>query len=694
MWSSKPELPQSQKVVWRIENFSKLKNRQLHSDTFSFNGRKWRMVINPKDDPRSQTHLTVYLFPVDHTKSVFADYTLAIIHQKDDSRTVKREVVRHEFNKSQTSSGFCYGSILHLSELQSPANGYLLNDTCIVELTISKSKSIVEDYLDNGSPVDSMFFLALSCFLVSYVTCVSLVFIGSYKLPFYIDMILVASLTATFVSGVLKFLLPKDCVTRDQMVSSNRGVGQKKISVPLPAKGIELVSNTDQKKHGTECKNHKFVDEKTQGKEQVKVSETELVSNLIASPEVGLVEHPGAGQIFEGGIYNQHNQEVLDGDIYVEIGGFLVQKAYASLYKQIWLKYGHIASSNVLIASSELSYIIQIAAVDHIMYSLVDIMDSLKEMSCRELLKLSSKMTGFWESEIITAENLQFNIGWLRKHFDNVKQGFDAMQKLKTTLHEEVQPIKAATECENHKLVEEKTKGKEEAKVSETEPESNLVASPEVGLVKHLGAGQIFEGGMHNKYNQDQVLDGDIYEEIGGFHVQKPHASLYKQIWLKYGHIASSHVLTASSELSYVIQVAAVHNIMHSLMDMSRCRFVEVSSEMIVLWEGDIKTANNLQFNIEWLRKHFDTVKQGFDEMQKLKTTLHEEVQPIEAAKAQVTAAEDELKKVQAQLAMAKDELKEKISALPSRVSPITLSESEFEMYLEKGDSLVFDGVF
>ncbi|XP_026418140.1 uncharacterized protein LOC113313564 isoform X1 [Papaver somniferum] len=392
-------------------------------------------------------------------------------------------------------------------------------------------------------------------------------------------------------------------------------------------------------------------------------------------------------------MHNEYNldQVLLDGDIYEEIGGFHVPKPYASLYKQIWLKYGHIASSNVLTASS---YRIQVTVVEHIMYSLVDLMDSLKEMSCCRLLKLSSKMTGFWESEIMTAENLQFNIGWLQNYIDNVKQGFDAMQKLKTILQEEVQPIKAATECENHKFVEEKTQGKEEAKVSETEPESNLVASPEVGLLKHLGAGQIFEGGMHNEYNMDQVLDGDIYEEIGCFHVRKPYASLYKQIWLKYGHIASSHVLTASSELSYVIQVAAVHNIMHSLMDMSRCRFVEVSSEMIVLWEGDIKTANNLQFNIEWLRKHFDTVKQGFDEMQKLKTTLHEEVQPIEAAKAQVTVAEDELKKVQAQLAMAKNELKEKISALPSRVSPMTLSESEFEMYLEKGDTLLFDGVF
>ncbi|KAI3924445.1 hypothetical protein MKW98_032646 [Papaver atlanticum] len=284
------------KVVWRIENFSKLKNQQqLYSDTFSFNGRKWRMVINPKPNPRSQTHLTVFLCPVNRTESVVADYTLAIIDQKDDSRTVKRENLRHEFNNRD----FCCGSFLGLSELHNPDNGYLLNDTCIVELEITKPKSIIEDYLDyldNLSPVDSMFFLALSCFLVSYVACAASVLIGSYKLPIYINTIWIASFAATLVSGIIKFL-PNDFVTRDQTVPSNRG--EKTNLAPLPAKGVELVSNTDQvkvakaaleKKHETQCENHKFVEEKTQGKEQDKVSETGPGSNLVASPEVGLVK--------------------------------------------------------------------------------------------------------------------------------------------------------------------------------------------------------------------------------------------------------------------------------------------------------------------------------------------------------------------------------------------------------------------
>ncbi|XP_026418987.1 uncharacterized protein LOC113314406 [Papaver somniferum] len=458
------------------------------------------MVINPKDNPRSQTHLTVYLCLclVNRTESVVEDYTLAIIDQKDGSRTVKRENLRYEFNNRD----FCCGTFLGLGEFHNPDNGYFLNDTCIIELEITKPKSIIEDYLDNLSPVDSMFFFALSCFLVSYVACAASVLIGSYKLPIYIDTIWIASFAATLVSGIIKFL-PNDFVTKDQTVPSN--IGEKTNLAPFPAKGIELVSNIDQvkvakaaleKKHGTECENHKL-----QGKEQDKVSETEPGSNLVASPEVGLVNHLGAGQIFEGGKHNKYNQAKLvsDGDVFEEIWGFLVQRTFATL---------------------EMSYIIQIAAVDHIMHSLL-------EMSSCRFVEVTSEMIVLWEGDIKTADNLRFNIEWLRKHFDTVKQGFD-----------------------------------------------------------------------------------------------------------------------------------------------------------------------DLRFNIEWLRKHFDTVKQGFDEMQKLKTTLQEEVQPIKYAKAQVTVAEDELKNVQAQLTISKDELKEKISALAGRVSPMTISESEFEMYLEKGDTLLFDGVF
>ncbi|KAI3899331.1 hypothetical protein MKW92_003777 [Papaver armeniacum] len=463
--TSKVDLPapRSQKVVWRIENYSKLNNQNLHSDTFSFGSRNWRMLlVNTIYTEIHGPRLEIYLCPVDHTDSYF-NYTLAVIDQKNDLRTVKTEVKRG-FNPSW--SGYRHGLSLRLGEYYSPNNGYLLDDTCIVEVEISKGRS-------KSKVVDVLFIALFFCsYLISFASCVALGAFdksSSYKVYFYIAMVLTAN--SLVVYDILPFLL------YDFL--------QKKSLASLPAEVIKLVSNAD-------------------------------------------VE-----------------------DVY------------------------------------------------------------------------------------------------LRK---NMQRDGKTMKFPKRKL-----------------------------KVSDIDPAgSNQVDSPVVGLVKHPGAGQIFQGRIHN--SQASHLDAEDFEEIGGF-----------SIWLKYGHIASSHVLTASS---YLLQVMAVGDIMDSLLEMSRCRFVEVSSEKIGLWEGKIKTAENLLFNIEWVRKHFDYVKQGFHEMQKLKTTLQEEAQPIKDAKARVTAAEDELKKVQEELTMAKAELNEKISASASRAGPVTFSESEFEMYLEKGDALLFDGVF
>ncbi|KAI3899333.1 hypothetical protein MKW92_003779 [Papaver armeniacum] len=476
--TSKVDLPApaSQKLVWRIENFSKLTNQQLYSHKFSFGSRNWRILLTKHTDiyPR----LEIYLCPVDHTDSYF-NYTLAVIDQKNDLKTVK--TVKRRFNPSWTA--YSHGLSLRLGEYYSPNNGYLLDDTCIVEVEISKARP-------KSKGVDVLF-LTLAC-LFHLICCLSCLALGPfikeppYKIPVFMAMILATH--SLGVAHLLPFLL------YDSL--------EKKPFAPWPAKVIKLVSD-------------------------VEVSKTALEKN--------------------------------------------------------------------------------------------------------------------------------HETGW-----------------------------------KNHKAVEDKTQGKWQDKVPEIDPaRSNQVESPDIGLVKHPGAGQIFEDGIHN--SQASLLDEEDFEEIGGFSVCKSHASLYKQIWLKYGHIASSHVLTASS---YLLQVMAVGDIMDSLLEMSRCRFVEVSSEKIGLWEGRIKTAENLLFNIEWLREHFDYVKQGFDEMQKLKTTLQEEAQPIKDAKARVTAAEDELKKVQEELTMAKAELNEKISASASRAGPVTFSESEFEMYLEKGDALLFDGVF
>ncbi|KAI3877412.1 hypothetical protein MKX03_026469 [Papaver bracteatum] len=149
-------------------------------------------------------------------------------------------------------------------------------------------------------------------------------------------------------------------------------------------------------------------------------------------------------------------------------------------------------------------------------------------------------------------------------------------------------------------------------------------------------AGQLYQDGKYSQY----ILDGN-FEDIGGFSIMKSHASLYRQIWLKYGHIASSHAPPSS----YSVQVSLVTDIMTNIMDMCHCRLSEMSSSMVAKWENNIKMAETLHFNVKWLRERFDDVKKVFYEFENKSTVLLEKTEALQAAEARLMYAENELKK-------------------------------------------------
>lgn len=155
-------------------------------------------------------------------------------------------------------------------------------------------------------------------------------------------------------------------------------------------------------------------------------------------------------------------------------------------------------------------------------------------------------------------------------------------------------------------------------------------------VCEHPLAGQLYQDGKYSQY----ILDGN-FEDIGGFSILKTHASLYRQIWLKYGHIASSHAPPSS----YSVQVTLVTDIMTNIMDMCHCRLSEMSSLMVAKWENNIKMAETLHFNVKWLRERFDDVKKVFYEFKNKSTVLLEKTEALQAAEARLMYAENELKK-------------------------------------------------
>ncbi|KAI3994517.1 hypothetical protein MKX01_012774 [Papaver californicum] len=212
----------------------------------------------------------------------------------------------------------------------------------------------------------------------------------------------------------------------------------------------------------------------------------------------------------------------------------------------------------------------------------------------------------------------------------------------------------------------------------EKQSKPNVESSLQFG--EHPSAGQHFEGERNNCEGNE--LGGELYEDIGGFGVLNKHAALYKKIWLKYGHIPSTKVIPASS---YSVLVMAVENIMNSVMDMHQCQFVDLSSEMIKLWEAKIKMAEKLEFNVNWLREQLECVKKGLGGMQNFKSELQEQGQTFRAANSKVKAIEGVLKIAEMQLSAAKDELRGKVAGL--------LMESDTEKYLIMGENFLFDGI-
>ncbi|XP_026400425.1 MATH domain and coiled-coil domain-containing protein At3g58210-like [Papaver somniferum] len=213
-------------------------------------------------------------------------------------------------------------------------------------------------------------------------------------------------------------------------------------------------------------------------------------------------------------------------------------------------------------------------------------------------------------------------------------------------------------------------------KVAHTENEKQ--SSPE-----YPGAGQPFGEGRHN--NKVGFGKEEEFEDVGGFCILKTQAPLYRQIWLKYGHIPSAKVMPIAS---YPILVIVVKDLMCSITDMHKCHYVDLSSEMIDRWEDMITMAEKFEFNIGWLRERFEHVKKGMCQMQNenVKTELLEHGQHLRATKSKMRVLRNVMTKVEVQLIALKDDVREKISGL--------LSKSDTETYLEIGEDLLLDGLF
>ncbi|RZC86746.1 hypothetical protein C5167_030097 [Papaver somniferum] len=123
----------SSKFVWTIENFSELTDKAVqHSDVFRADGYEWMLEIHPLGVEKVYDYLSIFVCPC----NLYVKFSLSITSQSNSSNRIIRET---DTNSLPRKYGLDWGWIkfLHLSELYDPDEGYIVNDTCIIEVEVS-----------------------------------------------------------------------------------------------------------------------------------------------------------------------------------------------------------------------------------------------------------------------------------------------------------------------------------------------------------------------------------------------------------------------------------------------------------------------------------------------------------------------------------------------------------------------------
>ncbi|CAH9119729.1 unnamed protein product [Cuscuta europaea] len=124
------------KFRWKIDNFSRLDVEKPYSSVFNVNEYKWRLLLYPMGNDTA--HLSLYLGVPDLPSlpngwRIPTKFSLALINQLDPKKTIKKET-KHAFNADESDWGFT--SFIPLREFHDKAEGYLVNDTCLIDAEV------------------------------------------------------------------------------------------------------------------------------------------------------------------------------------------------------------------------------------------------------------------------------------------------------------------------------------------------------------------------------------------------------------------------------------------------------------------------------------------------------------------------------------------------------------------------------
>ncbi|KAI3840111.1 hypothetical protein MKX03_003567 [Papaver bracteatum] len=127
-------LSSSYKFIWKIENFSKINSENgFSSDVFSLGNSRWKIHINPKGEMLSLFLLSAAADEL--TKPAEVDFSMTVTSQTDRNITASCESKIR--SPKETKEGWGWQDFMPLSELNDPAKGFIVNDTCFITVELS-----------------------------------------------------------------------------------------------------------------------------------------------------------------------------------------------------------------------------------------------------------------------------------------------------------------------------------------------------------------------------------------------------------------------------------------------------------------------------------------------------------------------------------------------------------------------------
>ncbi|KAI3992330.1 hypothetical protein MKX01_030051 [Papaver californicum] len=140
--------------------------------------------------------------------------------------------------------------------------------------------------------------------------------------------------------------------------------------------------------------------------------------------------------------------------------------------------------------------------------------------------------------------------------------------------------------------------------------------------------------------------------------IPKEYENLYKNILGKYGHMVTRKVTKSNDATSLTLVV----RLLKIISAMDTMPVAELSELLLERWEGDIKAAETLEFNIKWLRQKFNEVKK-FWKLDKDIERHEQELDSVQLKYVGLCARKEELDKEIAEVKVQIRKSEEKIAS-------------------------------